>query len=371
MFFLKSISAALLLAAPFLLENAAGFVARPVTPRARLPVCHAETTKANILGGVNEFESWFSSVSGASCSPSVTHAAFGSLRGLDYSSSPLELTKGELLTVPRSRVLQSDFSLPDWDANLAEQLWMECVKGTESEISGYCELLKRGSTDKIPPSTAPDSLRHWTDEQKQLLVTTVAGERLIELQNQQEGQWKRKFSKIKDMSWDEFEWAMEVVHSRAFCGDFGIGSSPISPVLSAAIPLVAAVAGYVYFVQMHGQDDIVLLGLGVAVAVPAIINLLSQSPPAAVLLPLIDSANHREGADSTIDYSPLSSAFTLSAGPGCLVEEDGKKQLYINYGKKKDVELLLNYGFLEGVTTKGGEGAYRKGLAETFLQRNG
>jgi hypothetical protein len=381
----RSRFATLIFALPFLVEPATAFVGisqtRVGTTRPRVQVCHAESqsTTSNVLGGVANFETWFASVPGAECNPFVKHVDFASLRGLSYSmKSPLELRQAEsLLKIPRSVVLESDFSANDWDANLAEQLWRECALGSSSKISGYCTLLTRDwaprdSTD-APPSTAPDALRHWTDEQKSPLASNQAGQRLLDLQKQQEGQWKSKFSQVSGMTWEQFEWAMEVVHSRSFCGNFGIGSSLLPPAVSTAAPVVAAMAVYIYSVQFHGQEDIVLIGLAALGAIPAILNLVAQKPPVAVLLPLIDSANHREDADSSIEYTPLSDSFTLAAGSKCLVETDGKRQLFISYGKKTDSELLLNYGFLQGVPSDGEDSdisIHRRNLAEEFIALN-
>jgi hypothetical protein len=379
----RSRFATLIFALPFLVEPATAFVGISQTrgvgttrPRVQV-VCHAESTKTKVLGGVANFETWFASVPGAECSPSVKHEDFASLRGLSYMKSPLELKQEEsLLKIPRSVVLESDFSANDWDAKLAEQLWRECALGSSSKISGYCSLLTlewAPNSSDVPPSTAPDAIRHWTDEQKSSLASNQAGQKLLDLQKQQEGQWKSKFSQVSGMTWEQFEWAMEVVHSRAFCGDFGIGSSLLPPVVSTAAPVVAAVAGYSYFVQFHGSEDIVLLGLAALGAIPAILNLVAQKPPVAVLLPLIDSANHREDADSSIEYTPLSDSFTLAAGSNCLVGTGGKRQLFISYGKKTDGELLLNYGFLQGVSSDGEDsdtGIHRRNLAEEFIALN-
>ena len=93
------------------------------------------------------------------------------------------------------------------------------------------------------------------------------------------------------------------------------------------------------------------------------------------MLPLIDSANHLQEADSVIEYNPANNAFELSLGRQCLVKEnDGRAQVCISYGIRKDPELLLNYGFLRGVTTKD-EGdecrdAIRQRLADEFVSRN-
>jgi len=189
------------------------------------------------------------------------------------------------------------------------------------------------------------------------------------LQTQQNQLWRDKFSKVNGMTWEQFQWAMEVVHSRAFCGDFGVGNAPISPLITAAIPAVAAMAGFLYYNNNPYPNDAFLIGLGLVAAAPALVNGIQQAPPVAVLLPMIDSINHLEDAASRIEYSPLSDAFILSLGENCVVDESGKTQLYISYGKKKDTELLLNYGFLTGVPSTGDARTRRKALATAFLAR--
>mmetsp|Transcript_53119 Transcript_53119/g.60188 ORF Transcript_53119/g.60188 Transcript_53119/m.60188 type:complete len:431 (-) Transcript_53119:33-1325(-) len=317
------------------------------------------------LGGVKEFESWFSNVPGSRCDPYIVHTNFGSLRGLGTQDRSITSNNKSWMTIPRSIVIQSDFREKDWDAELAQSLWKEILKGssTNSSIAGYVSLLTKGSSwtpdqlPDIPPFTAPDALRHWTAKEMAKLKTHKEGQQLLRLQLDQEKLWKEKFKKIKTpgMTWEQFEWAMEAVHSRAFCGDFGTsGGLPTSVTIGS--PIVAAVAGYVYFVQLHGLNDAILYGLAALAAIPSVINMFKGSPPVAVLLPLIDSANHDEGADSLIEYSHLTDSFDLSGGSKCLqTEENGKQQLYISYGKKSPTELLLNYGFLKDVSN-GSEG---------------
>ena len=358
----------------------------------------------NVLAGVDEFERWFERVPGSNCVSSIQHEDFGNLRGLGWKKvSSDNNDSGEQqpwMTIPRSVVIESDFTKSDWDVQLALMLWDHVVtSSSDSDLSGYIALLTRGwdekqelvtSSSSAPPSTAVDSLRHWTEEQKQVLLVgeNPAGRRLLDLLRQQEELWKRKYDDIKTkssnnrtniLSLEQFVWAMEVVHSRAFCGDFGLGGSQqLPPVVTIASPLVAAIAGYTYYAIMHGQQDLVLVGLAAVAGLPALINIISssyQSSSVAVLLPLIDSANHREDADSVIEYSPLQNSFTLSGGQKCIVEEsEGKKQLYISYGKKKDTEYLLNYGFLPSAAVasgmRGDDTSRRRRLAEQFLARN-
>lgn len=168
--------------------------------------------ETDVLGGVSVFESWFQSVSGADRSDSLSHDDFGNLRGLSYKKTSEE----SVMTIPKSIVLDSDFSEPDWDANLAQKLWQECKRGSSSSISGYVQLLTRGQWSPadlpaLPPSTAPDALRHWTDSQLNSLKENPSGQKLLDLMHEQEQIWRRKFSAVGDMTWEEFQWGESMI----------------------------------------------------------------------------------------------------------------------------------------------------------------
>lgn len=125
---------------------------------------------------------------------------------------------------------------------------------------------------------------------------------------------------------------------------------------------------------MQGNPDIsdtILLGLAALAVSPFVLNNIFPDKGEAVLLPLIDSANHLEEADSSIQYDPLGGAFSLSVGPKCLVaEDDSETQLYISYGPKSDGELLLNYGFLPGMpSASDDEDSERNLLTQELLKR--
>jgi len=343
---------------------------------------------------VLDFESWFSSLPKAQVHPSIRHDFFGSLRGLAWTTGNSDhLPPKPVVSVPLSVVLQSDMDEDNhWDAELAVQLWIECQKGAQSQMSGYCQFLMQGydanSERSIPPSTAPDALRHWTDEELAALQTTTAGQKLIQLNVEQQEKWRLKYNQVNNnnnnnMTLEQFQWAMEVVHSRAFKGNFGISttstkddSNLVSTVLPTLLPpLGAAIAGYAYL-QMNPlfPDDKVLAVLALVAALPLVLNVLktSSNPPSAVLLPMIDSANHKEDADSSIEYDPLSGCFQMSIGPKCLIPSTKDQlQLCISYGKRSDAELLLNYGFVPGVSSeKEPTEIHRKRLAEAFVARN-
>lgn len=224
----------------------------------------------------------------------------------------------------------------------------------------YCSLLTRGnavSSGSVPVKTAPNALRHWTAAQKALLEDSPKGKKLLDLQSKQEASWKAKYDRRtnKSMTYEQFEWSMEAVHSRAFKGQYGI--NPIRNIWSVGAPLGAAL-GCVKTLQddvLFGFDNTVFALLALA-ASPLLLNLVFPDQGDVVLLPLIDSANHLESADSSISFDPLEGTFSLEVGPNCIVtEEDSKSQLYISYGPKSDLELLLNYGFLPSVPCSDGE----------------
>eukprot|EP00977_Amphora_coffeiformis_P013097 scaffold3361_cov166-Amphora_coffeaeformis.AAC.8 len=333
------------------------------------------------LEGVTEFESWFNKVEKCKCDGRITHALFGRLRGLAWKGAT-SAASGSFASVHNSVVLQSDESQPNWDAILASKLWKEVLKGKESSLYGYICLLTQGpfdasSTDSAPPSTAPNTLRHWTLEQRDMLSTKPSGQKLIDLDARQQKDWQQKYQQLASVdrpgTLEQFTWAMEVVHSRAFRG---LGQNLVSSLPGILAPIAAGVIGWAYFASSAYPNEAVLYGLGIFALLPGVFNIVSGGNKSVVLLPLIDSANHMESSASSIEFNPLSGTFELSIQPDCIVpEKDGQQQLYISYGKKGDVELLLNYGFLPGAAGAGGideatRDTQRQLLAKSFLARN-
>mmetsp|Transcript_17996 Transcript_17996/g.29473 ORF Transcript_17996/g.29473 Transcript_17996/m.29473 type:complete len:413 (+) Transcript_17996:110-1348(+) len=368
---------------------------------------HSTTAPDNVstknpLGGVDSFEEWFTanSSSGAQVN-NIKHALFSSnsLRGLEFTSTKSsDLSK--VAVVPRKLVLSAPFSDEDeqvggrsWDTNLSVKLWQECKKGKDSEYYGYCALLTRGANMEQKqryPSTAPDALRHWTSAQKELLGKTENGKKLLNVEQKQQEEWKQKYANLNssekaNMSFQDFQWAMEAVHSRAFRGDFGAldggEGGPLRKVASLLLPLSALAFGIIYASDPSMNKFYIPLSIVAAAPVALTIIADSKGSKEAVMLPLIDSANHLQEADSVIEFDPSVDGFVLSLGRKCLVKEvdDGREraQVCISYGVRKDSELLLNYGFLRGVTMDGiksddgdvDRSQIRQRLAEAFLER--
>jgi len=207
--------------------------------------------------------------------------------------------------------------------------------------------------------------------------------KLIQADMDQAQEWRDKYNSLSasdrnTFSLDQFIWAMEAVHSRAFRGEFG--GNVLQQLSEALIPFSIAALGLNYYLSdpLHTDDRITLV-LGLVGFLPLLLKIIDQKRGNgvmdAVLLPFIDSANHAQEARSCIELNPLKRVFTVSmTGRNCLIEDNGRKQFYISYGVKRDTELLLNYGFLPGISLEGEEGgtyeAYRKRLVETFARND-
>lgn len=291
------------------------------------------------------------------------------------------------------KVLSIPYSEEDdeWDTKLSCRLVEECKKGRNSLYYGYCALLTNGenlSDYESFPSTAPDALRHWTSDQKSLLEQSEKGKRLLKAEKQQQVKWRNKYNALstekQNISLDDFLWAMEAVHSRAFRGDFGAldngDGSKLRKLTSLLLPLAALAFGVVYSTNPGMNQYYIPMAL--LAASPVILTMIASKKGSkeAVMLPLIDSANHLEEADSVIEFDPATDGFVLSLGRKCLVKEKDetgeRAQVCISYGLRGDSELLINYGFLRGVTMDKAANydndisEIRKLLAEAYISRN-
>ena len=95
----------------------------------------ASSPSLDPLGGVAQFDGWFKKLDKADCQPSVQHGSIGSLRGLLFSGAKVS-EPTTVLKVPQSVVLRASYGNEDWDVELAESLWAECLRGTSSEYYG-------------------------------------------------------------------------------------------------------------------------------------------------------------------------------------------------------------------------------------------
>jgi len=385
-----------------LLHQARGF--SPVsTPSRRHRVTafrSAVSDDKSTLPGVANFEEWFrSNIDGENGTlKNVRHGSFSNGRGLEFIGNMKDLNGSDkaVIELPKEFVLQSvivddkellESSADDWDSVLSGLLLRECQLGKDSEIYGYCNLLSRGQEWGLmpcPPSTAPDCIRNWTEEQKDVLRASKRGARLVRIQENQAKEWKEKYDELpseekNSYTEEQFYWAMEAVNSRAFKGDYG-GEDLASKLSKALIPFAAGAFGLNLIAQgsnPFASDERLTIVLLILSCAPIVLSFVSENfgmkTMDAVLLPFIDSANHDETARTNIQFDPLKGKFTVTAeGKSCIKEEDGKsKQFYITYGEKRDTELLLNYGFLNSFDSVASESEddRRRRLADTFNAR--
>jgi hypothetical protein len=328
--------------------------------------------------GAKKFESWFHTVTKDNDTLSkVRHCIFSNgVRGLEYLGSSSDSTRGEVvITLPKNRVLYSTWdesraasdSILPWDVSLALQLLQEYKKGNKSDFYGYCQLLTQGcdfEQGSCPPSTAPNALRNWTTEQKDLFEKECGprGKQLLRMEENQKQEWMDQYRRLSTslqstFTLEQFAWAMEAVYSRSFKGDF-VSNLSKQLVSSLFVPLAATALGLNYLITNPTEsNDALTIALGLVGFLPLVLKNLGpkSGDSEAVLLPFIDSANHMEKADTHIFYDHLKGDFTLTAsGKYAFVDdEDCNKrkctQLFISYGAKRDTELLINYGFLPGV----------------------
>ena len=330
--------------------------------------------------GVTEFNAWWPG--SKDVLQALPHALFsnGALRGLEATSSLFssDNVNNEILKVPKAVCLSAPYDDDQWDANLALQLLHECKLGEQSQYYGYCALLCQGkhfdfdsSKSAIPPWTAPNALRHWSEEEKEQLSVCEAGSRLLQIESDQAATWKQKFEKCSTTySYPQFCWAMEAIHSRAFKG-LSMDSSKNS-ILTVAAQTIAGAVGIYGIMQPNDFGELIAIGSAFVILIPLLISIFKQGSGNVVLLPYIDSANHLKSADSAIEFDPLQDSFILRAGSNCYVKDQltGQVQLYITYGERSDAELLLNYGFINDfILSPNRDENIRQKLAKEFVRR--
>jgi len=286
------------------------------------------------LGGVAAFEHWFQSEIASTKTTDdkknkisnsgggrggdksndtlslVRHAQFLNGRGLEYLGGSLTTTMEEegdfkgvdinalilqekttIISLPRNLVLRSTVVLDkdeldslsdDWDADLAVKLLRECRLGTDSRLSGYTALLMRGANapyfteGTTPPSTAPDAIRNWSQNQLMRFRGSRRGERLLTALLDQTSEWADKYESLprsirSTYTQAQFIWAMEAVHSRAFKGNYGGNTDEtlLTELSRRLIPLATLAFATSYYLSYNVDlPDIAAFGLFALAASP-------------------------------------------------------------------------------------------------------
>lgn len=163
-----------------------------------------------------------------------------------------------------------------------------------------------GYLRSLPEPGVLDTPLHWSEEK----LNSFPYKHICRNVKKQRQSWRTLHDKVrsvnvawKDLSYERFAWAMETVRSRAFAGIGGINGAVGTSRSSGKNPsmlnfvimgtfLAAAVA-----ISQTPPDGIqqegfiyVLGGFAVLSLVPSVLDTADSS---SVLLPIIDSANHR------------------------------------------------------------------------------
>ncbi|CAN0110191.1 unnamed protein product, partial [Phaeothamnion confervicola] len=141
----------------------------------------------------------------------------------------------------------------------------------------------------------------------------------------------------------DLTWALECVLSRAFAGGFGGGRLA----LAAAATAVCGAGAAAY--ALDSPLPLALAALAIVASNFAELNGSGSGCSGGkdkagwVLVPMIDSMNHRTEAKSELAFSPLSESFTITVNKPIATGE----QALISYGRRTNDELLQFFGFVE------------------------
>mmetsp|Transcript_37742 Transcript_37742/g.150444 ORF Transcript_37742/g.150444 Transcript_37742/m.150444 type:complete len:500 (-) Transcript_37742:1631-3130(-) len=243
--------------------------------------------------------------------------------------SPLEEEAERVLFLRRSFWGEELRVVGDWRLRLALKLLVETR--TNTELLPYFALLpKETGVPVFWNPTEVTELQHF-ELQKRILRQKVQWETICELIMQN--------SSALDVR--EVLWAMDMVRSRAFSGEFQQRSSLVATfalcwTAGLALPLLANV-----------NTDLSLAGTVIFIAGILVTEASGKSARRrGFLAPIADMMNHFSGATTGLTYDALSDSFQVRAG------EKMKKgsEVLFDYNEKgysrPNDELLQYYGFV-------------------------
>lgn len=274
----------------------------------------------------------------------VEQKVFDDMRGMVALD---DIKNGEIfVTLPRSAALVVDpldkcpcaefvdpgyYKKCPWYVKMAILLLFERNKGPSSRVFGYIKQL-------------PDSIDtpvRWSEQELDELQNPSFKDSVM----QQKIEWKRLFTEFQRNSrgasenYDDFLWALENVRSRSFSGPYA--GSPIKDRVTMAALLAAAGAGYAALSHIPLES---VLNAGISVACFNLIYdlVLSSRLKWYAMCPIIDSLNHSDSVNSSIEFEYFRDTFVVSTDMNY-----GKgSQIFISYGEKTNEQLLQYYGFV-------------------------
>ncbi|GMI23992.1 hypothetical protein TrCOL_g12867 [Triparma columacea] len=203
---------------------------------------------------------------------------------------------------------------------------------------------------EVPEWTAPNAVRHWGEDRRKVSnngdVVGIAEVQLrgwVKRAGGGEGEVIINTSELGGRAkW--WVWAMEAVKSRAFSERGGNGGDKRLRFAGVAVQAAGMLA-----VIKGGEGGEIFGGIGIAFGIAMAAGMGGGGEGEGVLLPYIDSANHKKGAGSRILYDGFRDVYSLVVEGRGEKEGGGGGQLFITYGDDRGEEdLAVNFGIGEG-----------------------
>lgn len=262
------------------------------------------------------------------------------LRGLKASkfiptdNAVIRLPASECLAVPEYNINAVTLlnSTSSTQTQLSLLLLQEWILGNKSNYKAYINNLP--SLESLQVNIP----LHWPDEYLQSILPYEALLTKVQIQRKS---WENSFNNLPPnlkvaISFERFCWAMEIVRSRSFQG-FSKKSLGIYG-LASVLSFILAILAY----PQYGENASFIIGLlSMCALIPAIIE---SNNKYCILLPIIDSSNHRSQTPSCeITFDPIRGDFLMTSKQPIQLDEE----VTISYGVKSNDDLLQYFGFVE------------------------
>lgn len=249
----------------------------------------------------------------------------------DYA---LEVTNNRPPTPFPLFVSQSLWEKSLWYQRLAFKLIFEYKIEPNPDKAAWFKQLPRSFSTPL----------HWAEEDIDILQYPALQAKI----RQQRVEWHAFYATLhqdtkvgKDISYDDFVWAMENAISRTFSGVYE-GSNAKE---RSALMFFTGFLTFVWPIVGLGTYEQSISG-GIVVAVSIVVRDLIFSKAGTfkryVMCPVIDMFNHNSQSISDVSYNYFFNTFELRTQ-----EYRAGDQVFISYGKQSNDRLLQYYGFVE------------------------
>ena len=223
-----------------------------------------------------------------------------------------------------------------WDQRLAFKLLYELNQGSQSTKKAWLQQLPKSFSTPL----------HWSSSallltQYPTLESKVKGqkEEWLTFYNK----WKQSIesTKFNSINYDDFEYALEVINSRAFSGPYegsDAGQRQGLFLFTGMLTLLWPILG----LGTTEQAISAAIAVGISILIRDVFFSRVSGLKRYVVCPYVDFFNHKSSAKSDVSYNYFSNQFELRTQATNVGE-----QVFISYGKQSNDRLLQYYGFVE------------------------